>query len=82
MSTSHACPIVSTIQVWAQNKANAGARLFQALISGSAAQKIKPDKAKDFADTRYIRLFEKVKSVAAGDDLSAASGMPTGKAGQ
>jgi hypothetical protein len=77
-----ACPIISTIQVWAQDKANPNARVFQALISGSAAVKIKPEKAKDFADTRYIRLFEKVKNAANGDDLSAATGNPTGKAGQ
>jgi hypothetical protein len=73
-SAISACPIVSTIQVWAQDKANPKARVFQALISGNAATKIKPEKAKDFADTRYIRLFEKVKSVNAGDDLSASTG--------
>jgi hypothetical protein len=72
-----ACPILSTIQVWAQDKANPKARVFQALISASAAQKISIDKAKDFAETRYIRLFEKLKSVANGDDLSAESGTPT-----
>jgi hypothetical protein len=72
-----ACPILSTIQVWAQDKANPKARVFQALISSSAAQKISVDKAKDFAQTRYIRLFEKLKSVANGDDLSAESGTPT-----
>lgn len=68
--TAKGCPILSTIQVWAQDKANPSARVFQALISASAAAKIKPERAKDFGDTRYIRLFEKVKSVAAGDDLS------------
>jgi hypothetical protein len=72
-----ACPILSTIQVWAQDKANPKSRVFQALISSSAAQKISIDKAKDFAQTRYIRLFEKLKSVANGDDLSAESGTPT-----
>ncbi len=75
-----ACPIVSTVQVWAQSKANPNQRVFQALISGSAAQKINLARVKDFADTRYIRLFEKVKSIAAGDDLSGESGTPTGKA--
>lgn len=78
-ATQPACPLLSTIQVWANDKANPGARVFQALISGGAALKIKPEKVKDFADTRYIRLFEKVKSVAAGDDLSQASGTPGGK---
>lgn len=74
------CPILSTVQVWAQDNANPKARVFQALISGSAAAKIKPDRIKDFASTRYMRLFEKVKSVAAGDDLSQESGTPAGKA--
>ena len=77
--TEAACPIVSTIQVWAQDKARPQVRVFQGLISGSAASKIKPERAKDFAETRYIRLFEKVKSVVAGDDLSQESGNPTGK---
>jgi len=73
------CPIVSSVQVWAQDKANPKARVFQGLISASAAANIKPDKLKDFAETRYIRLFEKVKSVKNGDDLSAESGTPTAK---
>lgn len=77
--TNTACPILSTIQVWAQDKGNAKARVFQALISSSAAAKINADKAKDFAETRYLRLFEKVKSVTNGDDLSAESGTPTAK---
>ena len=53
------------------------ARVFQALISSSAAAKISAEKCKDFAQTRYIRLFEKLKSVANGDDLSAETGTPT-----
>lgn len=73
-----ACPITSTITVWAQDKANPKARVFQALISTSAAAKINAERAKDFADTRYKRLFEKVKNVADGDDLSAESGTPAG----
>ena len=75
--TQKACPLLSTIQVWAQDKANPKARVFQALISSSAAGKINIEKAKDFAQTRYIRLFEKLKSVANGDDLSTESGTPT-----
>jgi hypothetical protein len=75
--TQAACPILSTIQVWAQDKANQKARVFQALISSSAAARISAEKAKDFAQTRYIRLFEKLKSVANGDDLSGESGTPS-----
>jgi hypothetical protein len=69
-----ACPVVSTIQVWAMDKANPKARVFQGLIGASSAANIKPDKAKDFAVTRYLRLFEKVKSVTNGDDLSGELG--------
>lgn len=69
-----ACPVVSSIQVWAMDKGNPKARVFQALIGASSAANIKVDKAKDFAVTRYLRLFEKVKSVANGDDLSGELG--------
>lgn len=69
-----ACPVVSTIQVWAMDKANPKARVFQGLIGASSAANIKVDKAKDFAVTRYMRLFEKVKNVANGDDLSGELG--------
>ena len=70
-SQAKACPILSSVQVWATDKANAKSRVFQALISSSAAAKINAEKVKDFADTRYIRLFEKVKNIANGDDLTA-----------
>jgi hypothetical protein len=73
------CPLVSSVQVYAQDKANPKARVFQGLISATAAQKISVDKLKDFAETRYLRLFEKVKSVKNGDDLSTESGTPAGK---
>jgi hypothetical protein len=79
--TNAACPILSTIQVWAQDKAAPKVRVFQALISSSAAAKINAEKAEDFAQTRYIRLFEKLKSVANGDDLSAEQGTPTASGG-
>ena len=69
-----ACPVVSTIQVWAMDKANPKARVFQGLIGATSAGNIKIDKAKDFAVTRYLRLFEKVKSVSNGDDLSGELG--------
>ncbi len=69
-----ACPVVSSIQVWAMDKANPKVRVFQGLIGASSAANIKVDKAKDFAVTRYLRLFEKVKSVTHGDDLSGELG--------
>jgi hypothetical protein len=68
-----ACPVASTVTVWAQNKAAPKQRVFQALVSQSSAKRISLDKVKDFGSTRYMKLFEKVKSAANGDDLSAES---------
>jgi hypothetical protein len=74
-----ACPIASTITVWAQDKATPTVRVFQALISSTGAHRINIDKVKDFAATRYMKLFEKVKNAANGDDLSGESGTPSAK---
>lgn len=70
---TEACPVASTVTVWAQDKAAPGQRLFQALVSSASARRISLDKVKDFGPTRYLKLFEKVKSVANGDDMSAES---------
>lgn len=76
---AEACPVASTIAVWAQDKANPKRRVFQALIAVGGATRIKLDKVKDFAETRYVKLFEKLKSVNNGDDLSAEAGAPSAK---
>ena len=76
---AEACPISSTITVWAQAKASPRTRVFQALISSAGARRINLDKVKDYGETRYIKLFEKVKNAANGDDLSAESGTPANK---
>jgi hypothetical protein len=73
------CPVVSSIEVYAQDKATPKKRVFEGLISASAAENIKMTYLKDFAETRYIRLFEKVKSVKNGDDFSAENAPPTAK---
>lgn len=73
---AEACPIASTLTVWAQDKGAPKLRVFQALVSSASARRINVDRVKDFAETRYMKLFEKVKSVANGDDLSAESGTP------
>jgi hypothetical protein len=73
------CPIVSTITIWAQDKAKQDMRVFEGIISSASASRIAVDKAKDFAETRYLRLFEKMKNAAKGDDLSASSGTPAAK---
>ncbi|MBE2250258.1 MAG: hypothetical protein IAE78_11995 [Myxococcus sp.] len=77
VSVANVCPIASTVTVYANDKAAQKNRVFQALISASGARRINADKVKDFAETRYLKLFEKVKSVTNGDDLSAESGAPT-----
>jgi hypothetical protein len=74
---AEACPIAATIQVWAQDKANPKARVFQALISSTGAKRINAEKVRDFAETRYLKLFEKVRNAATGDDLSAEQGTPS-----
>lgn len=73
---AEACPIVSTVVVWAQDKAVPQRRVFQALVSAASARRINVDRVKDFAETRYLKLFEKVKSAANGDDLSGENGTP------
>ena len=66
-----ACPIATTVSVQAQDRAAPKQRLFQATVSTASARRINIDKVKDYGETRYLKLFEKVKSVANGDDLSA-----------
>ena len=73
---AEACPIASTVTVWAQNKAAPRQRVFQALVSTASARRINVEKVRDFGQTRYLKLFERVKSVANGDDLSAESQQP------
>lgn len=66
---SAACPIVSTIQVWAVNLGDEKQRVFEARIDPDRAQRFQPDRIKDFADTRYMRSFEAVKSISKGDSF-------------
>lgn len=73
---AEACPIASTITVWAQDKAAPKVRVFQALVSAQSARRINVERVKDFAETRYMKLFEKVKSITNGDDFSAENGVP------
>jgi hypothetical protein len=74
---AEACPIASTITVWAQDKGSPKMRVFQALVSSASARRINRERVRDFAETRYVKLFEKMKSVVNGDDLSAESGAPS-----
>lgn len=69
LRAAQACPIASSIQLWAHDKANPQAKVFQALISRGPALRINAERIHDFATTRYIKLFEQVKNAAAGDTL-------------
>lgn len=73
---AEACPIASTITVWAQDKSAPKRRVFQALVSAASARRINVDRVKDFAETRYMKLFEKVKTVTNGDDFTSETGTP------
>ena len=59
--TQKAAPVTGTISVWATDPKDDGKKLFEALISSEAAQKMKEGQIVDFASTRYLKLFEKVK---------------------
>jgi hypothetical protein len=72
--SAQSCPVSSTITVWAQDKSATKTRVFQALISSTGARRINLDKVKDFANTRYLKLFEQVKTAANGDDMTAEAG--------
>ncbi|HEY3449761.1 MAG TPA: hypothetical protein VGK67_25630 [Myxococcales bacterium] len=54
-------PLASTVKVDVLDSIDDKKKLFDALIGRSNAAKIQEDKIVDFASTRYIKLFEKVK---------------------
>jgi hypothetical protein len=56
--------LVSTLKLEAVDSADDKNKLFEAIISRKNAQKIDEEKIVDFATTRYLRLFEKVKRAA------------------
>ena len=74
VTVANVCPIAATVTVYANDKAAPKTRVFQALISNQGARRINAEKVKDYAETRYMKLFEKVKSVANGDDMTAENG--------
>lgn len=56
-------PLVATLKLDVRDPSDDKKSLFEALISRANAQRIQEDKIVDFASTRYLRLFEKVKRV-------------------
>ncbi len=53
--------LASTIKVAIADPADAGKVLFEGLISAESADRINEGRIVDFASTRYLKLFEKVK---------------------
>lgn len=74
---AEACPIVSTIQVLAHDRANPKGCALLRRISLNAARNIQVAKVKDFADTRYFRLFEIVKDASGNDRCVGSPVTPT-----
>lgn len=54
-------PLASTVKVDVLDSIDDKKKLFDALIGRANAAKIQEEKIVDFASTRYIRMFEKVK---------------------
>lgn len=54
-------PLASTVKVDVVDPADDKKKLLDALISRANASRIQEDKIVDFASTRYLKLFEKVK---------------------
>lgn len=59
--SAKAAPISSTLTIWATDPKDDARKVFEALISSEAAGRINEARVVDFASTRYIKLFEKVK---------------------
>jgi hypothetical protein len=59
--TQKAQPLSSTLRLEVVDPADDKSRLFEALISRRNAENINEAKIVDFASTRYMKLFEKVK---------------------
>ncbi|HCF60786.1 MAG TPA: hypothetical protein DFS52_22645 [Myxococcales bacterium] len=55
-----ASPITSTFKFEVRDHISGSLKVFEGLISGSAAGRIRESSIVDFASTRYLKLFEKV----------------------
>ena len=54
-----AAPLTGTVFLYANDTAKRDQKVYSALISAENAARIKEDQIHDFAQTRYLRLFEK-----------------------
>ncbi len=55
-----AAPITADLRLWAVDPQNPDHKAFDGMITGEAAGRIQEARIPDFAQTRYIKLFEKV----------------------
>ncbi|MHB1845893.1 MAG: hypothetical protein ACYCWW_13790 [Deltaproteobacteria bacterium] len=55
-----AAPITADLRLWAVDPQNPDHKAFDGMITGEAAARIQETRIPDFAQTRYIKLFEKV----------------------
>jgi hypothetical protein len=79
--TRKAAPISADLRLWAsepgKDRDNPANRIFDGMISGEAAARIQEQRIADFASTRYIKLFERLREngkairVAADADAGA-----------
>jgi hypothetical protein len=54
-----AAPLTGTVFLYAHNAGKKDQKVYSSLISAENASRIKEDQIHDFAQTRYLRLFEK-----------------------
>ena len=62
---ARASPLSKTIAMWAED--DQGKKVFEAKILSERALNFKEDRISEFADSRYIRLFEDVKNSYAAE---------------
>ncbi len=60
MKLAKASPITSTVALWAED--DQGKKVFEAKIASDAALNFKEERIAEFADSRYMKLFEDVKN--------------------
>lgn len=70
-AVSDAAPVADLVAVWA---CMGSRKVFTARIQTSAAARINASRIEDFAETRYIRLFEDVRNRFAGEAPEDDSG--------
>jgi hypothetical protein len=74
-----AAPLAADLRLWAVDPKEPDRRVFDAIITGGAASKIKEHRIADFASTLYIKLFEQLHGGGAG--ASPDAGLDGGDAG-